>query len=83
MPDICGRDYDTIRMQSCADCECDLLGMSEWSWWNLLPKASKDQLPPITFVHVAERPYCEACRQGDEPAVYIGPDEYLPYNTGS
>lgn len=80
--ELLGRDYDTIKMQSCAECERELLGLSEWSWWYTLPTAVKKQLPPITFVHVEGRPYCEECRTEDEPVVMLGRDEYVPYKTG-
>lgn len=76
---LIGRDYDSILMQSCADCQCDLIGMSEWQWWYTLPNAAKSQLPPLTFVHVDGRPYCEECRTEERFPPTLGREEYVPY----
>jgi hypothetical protein len=56
-----------------------MIGMSEAVWFYNLPVAVRKTLPPLTFVHVHERPYCRECREEERFPPTVGRDDYVPY----
>lgn len=55
------RKVDSLKMCSCAKCGQEMLAFSESGWFDH-QKASVKKRFPMTFVTIANRPYCHGCR---------------------